>query len=350
MMKKTLSLAFGALVVLSACQPKDQQKTETPQNAEVKTTQQPSEKLQSVVKANDTEIVPLPESYPGVNQDLVNLGEKLFHDVRLSGDNTISCASCHALNTGGVDRTPVSTGIGGAKGPINAPTVYNSVYSVAQFWDGRAKDLFEQAGGPVMNPKEMGSKSWDDVLAKLKTDAEYSAAFGKLFADGMTGPNIQTAIAEFEKTLITPNSRFDKYLKGDKAALNQEEIKGWELFQGYSCTTCHNGIAIGGNSFQKFGLVKDYLKDVRGNLTDADNGRFNFTKDEADRFKFKVPSLRTAAVTAPYFHDASAKTLEEAVTIMGRHQLGVEFQPDEIKAIVAFLKSLVGEYKGQPLQ
>jgi cytochrome c peroxidase len=310
----------------------------------------PNAKLETVVKADATTIAPLPDKIEGLDLDQVALGDKLFHDKRLSKDNTVSCASCHGLNTGGVDRLPRSKGVGGAEGGVNSPTVFNSSFNFVQFWDGRAKDLHEQAGGPVMNPVEMASSNWDEVIAKLKADPEYVEKFAKLYTDGMTGNNIQAAIATFEKTLITPNSRFDKYLKGDKASLTQEELKGWELFQGYSCTTCHNGINIGGNSFQKFGLVKDYLTDVRGNVTENDFGRFNVTKDEADKFKFKVPSLRTAAITAPYFHDASAKTLEDAITIMGRHQLGIEFQQNEIKALAAFIRSLVGEYKGQPLK
>lgn len=336
-MKKLFTVALIALSVM-ACQT-------TPPALPA-----PNTKLETVVKADATAIAPLPDKIEGLDLDKVALGDKLFHDTRLSKDNTVSCASCHGLDTGGVDRLPRSKGVGGVEGGVNSPTVFNSSFNFVQFWDGRAKDLHEQAGGPVMNPKEMGSANWDEVIAKLKADPEYVEKFAKIYTDGLTGNNIQDAIATFEKTLITPNSRFDKYLKGDKTALTQEELKGWELFQGYSCTTCHNGINIGGNSFQKFGLVRDYLTDVRGNVTETDFGRFNVSKDEADKFKFKVPSLRTAAITAPYFHDASAKTLEDAITIMGRHQLGIEFQPGEIKALAAFIRSLVGEYKGQLLK
>lgn len=277
----------------------------------------------------------------------VALGEKLFNDTRLSKDNTLSCASCHGLNQGGTDLKPVSTGVGGAQGPINSPTVFNSSLNFVQFWDGRAKDLKEQAAGPVANPLEMGS-SWDEVIAKIQTDPDYIQAFAQVYQGQIKGENIADAIAAFEETLITTNSRFDQWLLGNDKALTEQEKLGYEYFKGYGCTTCHNGPNVGGNSFQKVGLVKDYFS-VRGNIQEVDYGRYNVTKQDEDKHKFKVPSLRLVALTPPYFHDASQKTLQDAVKTMAWHQLGMELKPEEIDAIVAFLKTLPGEYKGKAL-
>lgn len=282
-----------------------------------------------------------------LNAKKVKLGDLLFHDTKLSKDNTLSCASCHDLSKGGTDLVPVSLGVGGVKGPINSPTVFNSHYNFVQFWDGRAKDLEEQAEGPVHNPLEMGS-NWPEVIKKLNENEEYKKLFAELYSDGITGKNIANAIAEFEKSLVTVNSRFDQYLLGKKDALTALEIQGYEYFEGYGCVACHNGPNVGGNSFQKFGLIKDYFADKK-QLTEADNGRFNVTKDPQDKHKFKVPSLRVAALTPPYFHDASAQTLEEAIQTMAKYQLNTTLSAEEVKAIVAFLKSLVGEYNGKPL-
>lgn len=282
-----------------------------------------------------------------LNSKKVALGKLLFHDTRLSTDNTLSCASCHDLGKGGTDISDVSTGVNGILGPINSPTVFNSGFNFVQFWDGRAKTLEEQAEGPVHNPKEMGS-NWKEVLAKLTKDDTYPGLFKELYPDGITGKNIANAIAEFERSLVTVNSRFDQYLKGKKDALTALEKQGYELFKGYGCVTCHNGPAMGGNSFQRYGLFEDYFK-TKSEITEADLGVYNVTKNEADKHWFKVPSLRVAALTPPYFHDASAKTLEDAIKAMGYYQLGAKFTDDELKAISAFLKSVVGDYEGKPL-
>ncbi len=279
------------------------------------------------------------------------LGLLLYNDKRLSGDNTLSCASCHNLATGGVDRRKVSVGIDGQLGGINAPTVYNAVFNIRQFWDGRAKDLQEQAGGPPLNPIEMGSKSWDDITSKLNEDKEFRKAFKVVYPQGFTGETITDAIAEFEKTLITPNSAFDKYLKGDESAISDDAKEGYRLFKENSCATCHVGQAMGGQSFEYMGVVLDYFADRGGVVTEADNGLYNVTKKESDRHKFKVPLLRNIALTAPYFHDGSAGTLEEAVMVMMKYQLGKDIVKDEeINKIVSFLKTLNGEYDGQVLQ
>jgi len=277
----------------------------------------------------------------------VALGEKLFNDKRLSRDNSLSCASCHNLSAGGVDGSPSSVGIGGAKGPINAPTVFNSALNFRQFWDGRANSLEEQAAGPIHNPKEMGS-NWVEVLGKLKQDAALVAQFKEVYPDGLQAKNVQDGISTFERTLVTPNARFDKYLRGDKNAINADELKGYELFKKYGCVACHQGVAVGGNMFQTFGVMGDYFA-KRGNPTEADLGRYNVTKNEADKHVFKVPSLRNVALTAPYFHDGSAKTLNDAVAVMFKYQLGRSASQQDRDQIVMFLRTLTGEYKGQPL-
>mgnify|MGYP001545132289 CR=1 FL=1 len=285
-------------------------------------------------------ILPLPDE-ADVDMDKVLLGRTLYFDTALSGDGTISCATCHSLDHGGAEPRKTSIGINGHVGPINSPTVLNSSYNFVQFWDGRAADLQEQAAGPVANPGEMGAK-WDDVVAKLSKDEKYKAEFAKVYDDGVTKANITDAIAEYEKSLITP-SRFDKYLRGDMTAITEAEKKGYETFKEVGCTACHSGINVGGAMFQKLGLVKDYFKDRGTPLTDADLGRFNATKKEQDKYFFKVPTLRNVELTAPYLHDGSRATLEETVKLMGTYQLGRDLTEAQVNGIVTFLKSLTGE-------
>jgi cytochrome c peroxidase len=277
----------------------------------------------------------------------VALGDKLFHDKRLSADNSIACASCHGLDRGGVDGQPTSTGIKGAKGPINAPTVFNSGFSFRQFWDGRANSLEAQAAGPVHNPKEMGS-NWAEVLAKLGGDDAMQNSFKDAYPDGLQAKNIQDAIATFERSLITPNARFDKYLRGDQKALSADELQGYRLFKQYGCIACHQGVNVGGNMFQQFGVMGDYFTQ-RGNPTEADLGRFKVTNNPADKHFFKVPSLRNIALTAPYFHDGSARTLNDAVDVMFKYQLGRSAPAQDKEQIIKFLRTLTGEFRGKPL-
>lgn len=294
----------------------------------------------------DEPIKPIPAA-SSIDARKVALGEQLFHDKRLSKDNSLSCASCHNLSKGGVDGLASSIGIGGAKGPINAPTVFNSSLNFRQFWDGRAASLEEQAAGPVHNPKEMGS-NWAEVLAKLASDEAFVGRFKAVYGDGLQAKNIQDAIATFERSLTTPNSRFDKYLKGEKSALSDTEVRGYQLFKAYGCVACHQGVNMGGNMFQTFGVMGDYFRN-RGHVTDADLGRYNVTKSDADKHVFKVPSLRNVALTAPYFHDGSAATLNDAVEVMFRYQLGRAAPAHDKEAIVQFLQTLTGEYNGKPL-
>ncbi len=278
-------------------------------------------------------IKPIPNEIK-VDNKKVQLGKKLFFDPLLSKDGTISCASCHDLQNGGDDGLKFSFGIGGQEGIINSPTVYNAVFNFRQFWDGRAKDLQEQVSGPIENPVEMGH-SMDMTMKVLKKSSIYIKEFNNLYSDGITPDNIADAIAEFEKALITPNSPFDRYLKGDKEAISQQAKKGYRLFESKGCILCHHGMNVGGNFYNKFGIYED-----------ADSihlGRYNITKREEDKHVFKVPSLRNIALTAPYMHDGRVDTLEKAVEIMTKYQLGRYMEPGDTEAIVAFLKSLTGE-------
>jgi cytochrome c peroxidase len=268
------------------------------------------------------------------------LGKTLFHEKGLSKDGSVSCASCHDLNTGGVDGLITSIGINSQKGPINSPTVYNSSLNFVQFWDGRAKDLKEQAAGPVTNPLEMGA-DWNDVIVFLKSKPEYVVAFKRHYNGDISKETVTDAIAVFEETLVTP-SPFDAYLLGDENAISNDAKRGYRLFKSYGCTACHNGPNVGGGLFMKMGLASDYFKGRGGELTEADLGRYNVTKQEADKHVFKVPTLRNIALTAPYFHDGSVDSLSKAVKIMGKVQLNRDIPPQDVAAIVAFLESLTG--------
>lgn len=263
------------------------------------------------------------------------LGKSLYFDPALSADGTISCANCHQPTLYGTDNLRFSIGIQGQTGTINAPSVFNSRYNLAQFWDGRAKTLQEQAKAPMVNPVEMGN-THDQVISTLKKNLTYQQTFKTLYPKkGITIDTVADAITEFEKALTTPNSPFDRYLRGDQDAISSEAKEGYELFKAKGCISCHNGINIGGNLYQKFGIFKEY------NTTNL--GRFNVTQKEYDKYFFKVPSLRNVEKTAPYFHEGDVKTLNEAVKMMGEFQLGRLLKPDEIDKIVAFLQSLTGE-------
>lgn len=293
-------------------------------------------------------VQPLMESIP-TDSAKVALGFALYHDTRLSGDNTVSCATCHGLNTAGVDRKQYSEGIDGQFGGVNAPTVYNAALNCLQFWDGRAADLKEQAAGPPLNPVEMGSASFDEICAKLAEDKAFSEQFLAVYPEGFSQSTVTDAIAEFEKTLLTPG-RFDAYLRGDKSALTAEELEGYRLFKENKCATCHVGMNIGGQSFEYMGIKDNYF-DYRGTgLTDGDNGRFAFTGNESDLHKFKTPTLRNVMITYPYMHDGTITTIEDAIQVMHQFQIGNDITEAETAKIVAFLKTLTGEYNGALLQ
>lgn len=289
----------------------------------------------NVIAANEP-IQPIKAVTPE-NTDVTELGKMLFFDPRLSKSGFISCNSCHNLSMGGTDNIKTSIGHKWQQGPINAPTVLNSGMILAQFWDGRAKDLKEQAGGPIANPKEMGftHEMAEKVIASIP---QYRDHFKKAFgSDEVTIDRITTAIAQFEETLVTPGSKFDKWLEGDKNALNKNELEGYNLFKSNGCVQCHNGPAVGGTTYQKMGVYKPY--ETKNPAT----GRMAVTGKEEDRNFFKVPVLRNIELTYPYFHDGEAATLEQAVETMGRIQLNREFNKDEISKIVAFLKTLTGD-------
>ena len=277
------------------------------------------------------------------------LGFALFHDTRLSVDNTVSCASCHALETAGVDNHQYSHGVNDQLGGVNAPTVFNAVYNFVQFWDGRAATLADQAAGPPLNPVEMASESFDQIISKLKADKKFVREFNAVYPDGLTAANLTDAIEQFERTLITPNSAFDKWLLGDDSAITAEELEGYELFKKYDCATCHVGPNLGGLSYELMGLRRHYFADRGLELTNEDNGRFKETQLERDRHRFKVPGLRNVEHTWPYYHDGTRETLEEAVSDMGLYQSGVELTEAEVQNITSFLKTLTGEYKGVPV-
>ena len=271
------------------------------------------------------------------NPAKVELGKKLWFDPRLSRSGFISCNSCHNLSMGGSDNLKTSIGDKWQKGPINSPTVLNSSLNMAQFWDGRAKDLKDQAGGPIANPGEMAF-THDLAVDMLRSIPQYVAEFRKVFGnDKLDIDQVTLAIAAFEETLVTPNARFDKWLKGDKKAINAQELSGYRLFKDSGCVACHNGQNLGGTSFQKMGLVEPYKTD------NPAEGRSAVTGNDAERFNFKVPTLRNVELTYPYFHDGAADTLAEAVDTMGRIQLGRKFSDKENADIVAFLKALTGD-------
>jgi cytochrome c peroxidase len=287
------------------------------------------------------------EAPTGLDPGKIHLGRLLFHDPRLSHHNQVSCAYCHNLKTGGTDRKTRSIGINGAVGVINAPTVFNSGFNFSQFWDGRAATLEEQIDEPVHSKREMGS-TWAEVIEKLKASPEYVRAFRQVYGDEIRSDHIKDSIAEFERSLATPNSRFDRYLRRDTGALTSREQQGYLLFKSFGCASCHQGVNVGGNMYQKLGVMAPYFTD-RGHITKVDRGRFNVTGDPKDTYMFKVPSLRNVELTSPYFHDGSAPTLEDAVGMMAKYQLGRRLSEQEVELIVEFLRTLTGELNGKPL-
>ncbi|WP_192558898.1 cytochrome-c peroxidase [Pseudomonas allokribbensis] len=293
----------------------------------------------------DEPLKPLPE-IPKQDPKRVELGRQLFHDPRLSVNNTLSCASCHQLDKNGADSRAFSPGFDGQPVAVNTPTVLNASLNFRQFWDGRVETLEEQTNVVITSPHEMGS-DWNTVVQRIADEPDYRQSFSAAYPDAVTKANIQNALAAYERTLLTPDSRFDQYLLGNTDILTLDEKYGYQRFKDYGCIACHQGVNIGGNMFQKFGVFGDYIAD-RGNPTLADQGRFNVTGDEDDRAVFKVPSLRNVALTAPYFHDGSAPTLERAVDVMFQYQLGRMPSEEDKALIIEFLKTLTGHWEGKP--
>lgn len=270
-------------------------------------------------------------------KELVALGKKLYMDTRFSKSGKMSCNTCHNVSTFGVDNEPTSPGHEGKRGGRNSPSSFNASLHIAQFWDGRAADVETQALGPVLNPIEMGMASASAVEKVIEGDKEYQALFKAAFPSEKTPINFANfgkAIGSFERTLVTP-SRYDAFAKGDASALTSEEKAGLKKFMESGCTACHMGSTFGGTMFQKLGLVKPYES--------KDLGRYEVTKNEADKMIFKVPSLRNVSETGPYFHDGSVKDLPTAVKLMGTHQLGRDLSDEDIQSIMTFLKSLTGQ-------
>jgi len=295
----------------------------------------------------------LPDAAENPNNPLtaekIALGKALYFDNRLSKQGNQSCNTCHNIETFGVDNLPTSPGDDGTLGGRNSPTVFNAALHFVQFWDGRAADVEEQAGGPILNPVEMGMPNEDAVMKRLKAIPEYVAMFAAAFPEDkkpMTYDNLCKAIGAYERTLLTP-SRWDTYLKGDKSALTAGEKEGLDLFMKSGCITCHTGNNLGGHMYQKFGLMHPYWEHTGSEK--VDEGRFEVTQNENDKFIFKVPGLRNIAKTHPYFHDGSVADLGEAVRIMGKTQLNKDLSADEVKSIVTFLEALTGEIPASAL-
>jgi cytochrome c peroxidase len=287
-------------------------------------------------------VTPIPNDLR-FDPNVVGLGRALFTDPRLSRNGTISCSHCHALDRYGVDGLPRSVGIDGRRGSMNAPTVYNSGFNFRQFWDGRAGSLEEQVDGPLGNPAEMDT-DWPTVLAKLNGDSSIQSLARRAFGRPLDAAGARSALAEFERSLTTPDAPFDRYLRGDEQAIDARAREGWRLFSELGCVSCHQGVNVGGNMYARIGEFNDRFTRT---AKDASHfGRFNVTGREEDRFTFKVPSLRNVARTAPYFHDGSVATLAEAVDRMALSQLGLKLGDKERDLIVAFLESLTGRPPG----
>ena len=325
------SLLVGMLAI--GCWPQ-QDNTKSESAGQVSTTPAPSEPILPIPVANENDL----------DAKTVALGEKLFHETRLSADNTIACASCHTLQTGGTDHRPRSTGINNVVADLNAPSVFNTAFQFAQFWDGRADTLEDQLDQHIQAQHELGT-TWPALIDTLKTIPDYVAAFAALYPDGITRQNIKNALVTFEQSLSTPNARFDQFLRGDSMAITQEEKEGYRLFKDYGCIQCHKGILLGGNMFQFLGMA-GIESDT---LTQADLGRFNVTHVERDRHVFKVPGLRNVAVTPPYFHNGTVERLDDAVAVIIRDMLGRDLPEQDLEQMVKFLETLTGEYQRQPL-
>ncbi|MCX6119843.1 MAG: cytochrome-c peroxidase [Proteobacteria bacterium] len=299
-------------------------------------------------------VAPSPKDNP-TTPAKVELGKKLFFDPRLSKDGTVSCNSCHNVMSGGEDSRPNSVGINGQKGGRSSPTVWNAAFLSVQFWDGRAASLEDQAKGPLTNPIEMGMESHDVVIERVKQIPGYVTEFGKVFPgkDSVTIDNLAKAIAAYERTLITPDNAYDKFVKGNKKALSPDAQRGLKTAQEVGCLSCHSGPAFAGpdlpvgvGNFQKFPALAGSPYETKYKITE-DLGRFNVTKQESDKNMWRVPTWRNVAVTAPYFHNGSVETLEEAVKVMASTQLGKTLPENDVKDIVAFLESLTGPFPKQ---
>jgi cytochrome c peroxidase len=288
--------------------------------------------------------VPVPEAADAAK---VALGERLFHDPRLSGGGAVSCASCHPLDSGGDDGRVRPAATDGGLLDFNAPTVFNVALNFRLNWRGNFRTL-EEHNEAVLLDESLMNTSWEELLPKLRADAGLSKAFAAAYRNPPNRENVLDALAAYQQSLLTPDAPFDRYLDGDAHAITAEQAEGYRLFKDYGCTACHQGVNVGGNLFQKFGIFGDPYAGRKG-LSQGDLGRFEVTGRERDRRVFRVPGLRNVAVTAPFFHDGRADSLGEAVKIMGRNQLGREIPGRDVELIVSFLSTLTGEYGGRSL-
>lgn len=335
---KLSTVVLAALLVLPACKKDEPSEPQEEPNQQEKQEQTPLEKA----RENAEVFEPLPEQFESEDNPItpakVDLGRKLFYDTRLSKGQDISCNSCHGLDTFGVDNLPTSEGHNKQFGDRNSPTVYNAGNQIAQFWDGRSEDVEDQATGPVVNPVEMAMTDADEVAARLNEIDGYDKLFAEAFPDEedpVTLDNLGKAIGAFERKLVTP-APFDDFLEGDDEALTDQQVRGLNTFVEVGCTSCHVGSQVGGTMYQKLGLIEEWPDK-------SDKGRYEVTEEDVDMMKFKVPVLRNIEKTAPYFHDGSIETLDEAVRLMAKHQRGQELDDEQVEDIIAFLKSLTGE-------
>ena len=273
----------------------------------------------------------------------MGLGAKLFGDPRLSESGKLACTSCHDLAAGGDDGLPRSRGSDATWLEFNAPTVFNAALSFRLNWRGNFRDLQAQNEAVLLDPRIMGSR-WSALLHRLEAVPEYATGFEAAYGRSVRREDVLDALASFQRSLVTPGARFDRYLEGDEDVLREDELQGYALFESYGCISCHHGQNVGGNLFQRFGIFEYASVPL-----DDDSGRFFTTGFEADRLVYRVPSLRNVAATAPYLHDGRAATLESAIEIMGRSQLGIELPPQDVDLIAQFLRTLTGEYQGRPV-
>ena len=337
-------ICVALLCVAPGCKKKSKQGDDKRESKKAAEQKEEKEEKSLVEKARENlePFEALPETFSSeenpITEEKVALGRMLYYDKRISKGDDVSCNTCHPLDEYGVDHKKVSTGHKNRKGPRNAPTVYNAANQVAQFWDGRAEDIEEQAKGPVLNPKEMGMPEAEEVETFLGSVPGYEKAFEKAFPESdepVSFDNMAKAIGAFERKLVTP-SKWDEFLEGDDEALTDKELKGFNTFVDAGCPTCHVGSRVGGSMYQKLGLIEEYPDK-------SDKGRFEVTEKESDKMKFKVPVLRNITETEPYFHDGSVKTLEKAVELMGKHQVGKDLSDTQVELIVTWLETLEGE-------
>jgi cytochrome c peroxidase len=284
----------------------------------------------------------------GLDPAKVRLGERLFGDVRVSHGDRVACVTCHHLDNGGADRCDFSPSpeAGGVL-DYNTPTIFNAALNFRLNWSGQFRDLAEQNEFVILSPRLMNT-NWTELIGKLRADSEYRAAFDKAYGGPIHAAQVLDALTSYERSLVTPNARFDRYLRGERDAITSEEEEGYHLFKAFGCAACHQGVNVGGNLFERFGIFEAPLMSD-GPSRPRDLGRFAITGQERDRFVFRVPSLRNVALTAPYFHDGSAATLGATVSVMARKQLGRKLDDSEVDLLVGFLKTLTGEYLGRPL-